>query len=144
MKKFYLYIFTGVLLIFSGCAQPGLEEVDSSSTHYVAHYQTGTIVSIKRVAIKDNGTGTFLGGLIGAVLGSTVGRGRGSVLASLGGGLAGAYVGNQVGKANAQELTIDLDNGEHVVVITKGLKHFIGEHIRIVKRGGRIISVERY
>ncbi len=144
MKKLYFTLFLGIFLIFSGCAQPGLEEVDSSSTNYIAHYETGTIISIKNVAIKDSGTGTFLGGLIGAVLGSTIGRGRGSVLASLGGGLAGAYVGNQVGKANAQELTIDLDNGENIVVITKGLKHFTGEHVRIVKRGSRIISVERY
>ena len=132
-------------LVFAGCANQGLQEVEPGATKYVMHYETGTIESIKPVAIKDNGNGTFIGGLIGAVLGSTVGRGRGSVLASLVGGLGGAYVGNQIAKANAQELTIRLDDGyENVVVVTKGLKHFVGQHVRVVKNGNRVSSVEEY
>ncbi len=143
--KILKILIAGVLLIFAGCAQPGVQEVGANSTRYVLRYETGVITSIKPVAIKDNGTGTFLGGLIGAVLGSTIGRGRGSVLASLGGGLVGAYAGSEVGKANAQELTVELDDtGESVVVITKGLKHHVGEHIRIVKKNGRVSSVESY
>ncbi len=141
-----LQVFLLILtLIFIGCANQGLQEVEPGATKYVMHYETGTIESIKPVAIKDNGNGTFIGGLIGAVLGSTVGRGRGSVLASLAGGLGGAYVGNQIAKANAQELTIRLDNGyENIVVVTKGLNHYTGEHVRIVKRDNRISSVETY
>ena len=143
--KILKIITIALVLVFAGCAQPGVEEVGPNSTNYVLHYESGVIVSIKPVAIKDNGTGTFLGGLIGAVLGSTMGGGRGSVLTTLGGGLVGAYVGNQIGKANAQELTIQLDkNGEDVVAVTKGLKHYIGEHIRIVKRNSKIVSVEAY
>ncbi len=141
-----LQVFLLVLtLIFIGCANQGLQEVEPGATKYVMHYETGTIESIKPVAIKDNGNGTFIGGLIGAVLGSTVGRGRGSVLASLAGGLGGAYVGNQIAKANAQELTIRLDDGyENIVVVTKGLKHFVGQHVRVVKNGNRVSSVEEY
>ncbi len=132
-------------LIFVGCAQRGVQEVDASSTRYVLSYETGTIESIKPVVIKDNGTGTFIGGLVGMVVGSTIGRGNGSALAALAGGLGGAYVGNQIGKANAQELTVMLDSqNRSIVVIVKGKKHFVGEHIRIVKRGGRISSVEPY
>ncbi len=132
-------------LIFAGCAQRGVQEVDASSTRYVLNYETGTIESIKPVVIKDNGTGTFIGGLVGMVVGSTIGRGNGSALAALAGGLGGAYVGNQIGKANAQELAVMLDSqNRSIVVIVKGKKYFVGEHIRIVKRGGRISSVEPY
>lgn len=132
-------------LIFAGCAQNGVQEVDASSTKYVLNYETGTVESIKPVVIKDNGTGTFIGGLVGMVVGSTIGRGNGSALAALAGGLGGAYVGNQVAKSNAQELTIMLDGqNRSVVAIVKGKKHYVGEHIRIVKRNGRISSVEPY
>ncbi|MFK5881152.1 MAG: glycine zipper 2TM domain-containing protein [Sulfurospirillum sp.] len=137
--------FLFFILVFAGCAQRGVQEVDASSTKYVLNYETGTIESIKPVVIKDNGTGTFIGGLVGMVVGSTVGRGNGSALAALAGGLGGAYVGNQIGKANAQELTVMLDSGNRsVVVIVKGKKHYVGEHVRIVKRGGRVSSVEAY
>ena len=144
MKKMKI-LLVSLALLFAGCAQPGLQEVDSGATHRVMYYETGTIASIKPVAIKDNGNGTFIGGLVGAVLGSIIGRGRGSVLASLAGGLGGSYVGNQIAKANAQELTIQLDgSGEDIVVVTKGLNHHTGEHIRVVKNNTRVSSVEAY
>ena len=145
MKKFLNILVYGVILLFSGCARQGLQEVSPSATTKVLHYESGLIVSIKPVAIKDNGTGTFIGGLVGAVLGSTVGRGRGSTLASLAGGLGGAYVGNEIGKANAQELTVQLDDSaENIVVIAKGTKFHTGEHVRIVKNANRVVSVEAY
>ena len=131
----------GVLLL-SGCAQRGVEEVNPGATQYEMQYQVGTIESIRPVVIKDNGTGTFLGAITGGVLGSLVGEGKGNTLASLAGGLTGAYVGSQAGKANAQELTVQLDNGSSVVVIAKGMRLYPGERIRIVKEGSRISSVE--
>ncbi len=143
--KIFKILLVSLALLFAGCAQPGVQEVEPSATNRVMHYESGTVVSIKPVAIKDNGNGTFIGGLVGAVLGSVVGRGRGSVLASLAGGLGGAYVGNQIAKANAQELTIELDSdGENIVVITKGVEHYVGEHVRIVKRNTKVSSVEAY
>ncbi len=143
--KMFKIISIALALVFVGCAQPGVQEVGAGATNYVLNYETGTIVSIRSVVIKDNGTGTFIGGLIGAVLGSTMGRGRGSALTTLAGGLAGAYAGNQIGKANAQELTVQLDGSEATIVaITKGMKYYTGEHIRIVKRDRKIIRVEAY
>ncbi len=125
--KIFKILLVSLVLLFAGCAQQGLQEVEPGATNRIMYYETGTIASIKPVAIKDNGNGTFIGGLVGAVLGSVVGRGRGSVLASLAGGLGGAYVGNQIAKANAQELTIQPDNGgEDIVVVTKGLSHYVG------------------
>ena len=76
------------------------------------------------------------------MLGSVLGRGRGNTLATLAGGLSGAYVGNQVGKANTQELTVSLDNGQNIVVIAKGARFHTGEHIRIIKRGNKVVNIE--
>jgi len=147
MIKKILYVvlmfFVGVFM-FSGCATQGVDEVDANSVNYEMHYQTGVIEHIKPVAIKDNGTGSFVGAITGAILGSLVGHGRGSTLAALGGGLGGAYVGKEVAKANAQELTVILDNGESVVVVAKGKKFHIGQRVRIVKHSGRVSSVEVY
>ncbi|BAF70181.1 glycine zipper 2TM domain-containing protein [Nitratiruptor sp. SB155-2] len=132
-----------IMFVLSGCAQrPYVQEVSPASTTYVMKVQRGTIESIRPVVIKDSGTGAFLGAITGAVLGSMVGKGKGKTLATLGGGLAGAYVGSELAKANAQELTVLLDNGEEVVVVVKGVRFYPGERVRIVTKGSRVISVE--
>ncbi len=143
MKK---YIVAVVLtsLFFTGCATRGVNEIDANAVNYELNYQVGTIESVKAVVIKDNGVGTFLGAISGAVLGSLVGKGRGNTLATLAGGLGGAYAGNQLGKANALELSVLLDNGRRIVVIAKGKDFYKGEKIRVVKHDGRVYSVEPF
>ena len=143
MKKLYT-ILISIVVVFAilGCAKPGVQEVNDSATQQVLYSQSGFIESIRPIAIKDNGTGTFMGAIAGTILGSLLGRGRGNTLAALAGGLSGAYVGNQVGKANAQELTVSLDNGQNIIAIAKGMRFHIREHIRIIKRGSKIVSIE--
>ena len=143
MKKFLVTVLVGSLFL-SGCATRGVNEIDPSAVNYELSYQVGTIESLKPVVIKDNGTGTFVGAITGAVLGSLVGKGRGNTLATLAGGLGGAYAGNQLGKANALELSVLLDDGRRVVVIAKGKDFYKGERVRIVKRNGRVYSVEPF
>ncbi len=137
-------IFLSMLLVlyFSGCASRGVTEVDANALNYELNYEIGTIEYMKPVVVKDNGNGTFIGAISGVVLGSMVGRGNGNALATLVGGLGGAYVGNEINKANALELGVVLDSGRRVVVITKGKNFSNGERVRIVKRNGRIYSVE--
>jgi len=143
MKKFITVVAVAGLF-FTGCATRGLQEMDASSVNYEMSYQVGIVEHIKPVVIKDNGTGTFLGAISGAVLGSLVGKGKGNTLATLAGGLGGMYAGNELGKANAQELSVALDNGSHVVVLSKGNMFHTGERVRIVKHNGRVYSVEPY
>ena len=143
MKKILVSVLVGSLFL-SGCATRGVNEVDPNAVNYELSYQVGTVESIRPVVIKDNGTGTFVGAITGAVLGSLVGRGRGNTLATLAGGLGGAYAGNQVGKANALELSVLLDNGRRIVVIAKGKDFYKGERIRVVKHAGRVYSVEPF
>ncbi|WP_457748841.1 glycine zipper 2TM domain-containing protein [Sulfurimonas sp.] len=143
MKKFLTIVVMGSLF-FSGCATRGVTEIDPNAVNYELSYQVGTIESLKPVIIKDNGTGTFIGAISGLVLGSMIGKGRGSTLATLAGGLGGAYAGNELGKANALELSVLLDDGRRVVVIAKGKDFYKGERVRIVKHNGRVYSVEPF
>lgn len=98
------------------------------------------LYSFRSGIIKDTGTGSFFGTIAGAALGSS--PSRGNVLATLRGGLFGTYVGNEVNKANAQELSVDLDSGKHIVVIAQGNKFSIGQHVRIILNGGQVVLVE--
>ena len=136
-------VFTGsviAILLFSGCATNTGPEYDANSYSTVKRVQTGFVIESRPVTIKDDGTGKFLGAIVGAVLGSTIGHNSGKTLAVLGGGLIG---GNEVGKANASELTIELDNGEIVVVVTKVLDIIAGDRVRIVKDGNKASAVNK-
>ena len=139
-------VFTGsviAILLFSGCATNTGPEYDANSYSTVKRVQTGFVIESRPVTIKDDGTGKFLGAIVGAVLGSTIGHNSGKTLAVLGGGLIGGYAGNEVGKANASELTIELDNGEIVVVVTKVLDIVAGDRVRIVKDGNKASAVNK-
>ncbi|HEC20769.1 MAG TPA: glycine zipper 2TM domain-containing protein [Gammaproteobacteria bacterium] len=144
MRRLFIVILGLLVIMLGACASSSVNEVSPGSTSYLMHYEEGRIVEIKPVVIKDDGSGGFLGAITGTVLGSTMGRGRGNTLATLAGGLLGAYAGSEVGKANAQELTVDLDNGDSVVVISKGQKFAVGQRVRIVIEDGRVVSVEHH
>jgi outer membrane lipoprotein SlyB len=143
MKTIILLTAVMLSLIFNGCAQTNGVEYNGATYQEIKTYEIGTVEDVRHVVISDNGTGTFVGALVGTVLGSTLGQGRGSVLATLAGGLGGAYVGDQANKANAQELSVKLDNGQHIVVVTKGNKFLVGDRVKIIKDGNRVDQVYR-
>ena len=143
MKKILLVSAVTSLLVFSGCTAGNVPEYDGNSYQEIKTYEIGTVESVRRVIISDNGNGLFLGAIIGTVLGSVVGEGNGNTLATLAGGLGGAYAGNQAGKANASELSVRLDNGEHVVVVVKGKDFLVGDRVKIIKDGNRVDQVYR-
>jgi len=133
------------LIGLSGCAPYGAPVVGEESVNQVMRYETGTIRSVRYVAVQsstDSAVGSLLGAATGAALGHMIGKGHGKELATIGGGLMGAYVGNQVTRANASELTIRTDRGRTIVVIVKGTGYYPGERVRIVKSGNRVASVE--
>ncbi len=144
MKKLILVMMTGMLFVFTGCTQMyNSNEVALSDVNTELTYQTGVVTGVKNVVIKDNGSGVFVGAYTGTVLGSMFGRGKGNILSTLLGGLTGALVGYEADKANAQELFVRLDNGKNVVVIVKGVNIHKGDRIRIIKRGSKIVRVEK-
>ena len=138
-------IFLLMMAFFlTGCTQLyNSNEVSVAETNEVLTYQTGVVEDVKKVIIKDDGSGTMIGAMSGTVLGSMVGHGKGNILATLIGGLTGAFAGYEADKANAEELFIKLDNGKHIVVIVKGLDIQRGDRIRIVKNGYRVVRVEK-
>ena len=146
MKRALIISATAAALIgMSGCAPYGAPVVSEAATNRVMTYETGTIRSVRYVAVQsqtDSAVGTLLGAAAGAALGHMIGKGTGRDLATIGGGLAGAYVGSQVTKANASELTIRTDKGRTIVIVVKGTGYYPGERVRIVKDGSQVASVE--
>lgn len=143
-KEFIVAMMMGASLILGGCANTMYApSVSQSDAQRVMSYETGTVTSVRGVVVKDNGTGSLLGAVTGAVLGHMVGGGHGKDLATLGGGLLGAYAGSQAGAANAQELTVRLDNGKgNVVVVAKGIRFNVGSRVRIVSDHGKVVNVD--
>lgn len=142
MKLLYASVLS--LLLLGGCATNKGPEYDGNSYNQIKRVEIGRVIAEKPVVISDSGTGTFLGAVIGTVLGSTIGRGSGTTLAMLGGGLAGGYAGSQVGKANGAELTVELESGEVVVVVVKGIDYIVvGDRVRIIKDGNKVAQVDK-
>jgi len=142
MKK--IFIFLLIAFIFSGCTRLyNSNEVSLSDVNAELTYQTGIVTDVKNVVIKDDGSGVAIGAYTGTVLGSMFGKGSGNVLSTLIGGLTGAFVGYEADKANAQELFIKLDDGRNIVAIVKGVDIRVGDRVRIIKRGRKIVRVER-
>ncbi len=132
-----------VTLLFTGCATNEGPEYDGNSYSQIKRYEIGTIISDRPVVIKDDGSGKFLGVIVGAVVGSTFGHGGGSVLMALGGGLAGGYAGNEIGKANGDELTVKLDDGQQVIIVVKGKDLKVGDRIKIIRDGNKVAQVDK-
>jgi outer membrane lipoprotein SlyB len=140
--KLLTSIAATVLLLFSGCATNEGPEYDGNSYNKVKRYETGIVLNVRPVVIKDDGSGKFFGAIIGTVLGSMVGQGNGRTLATLGGGLGGYYAGKEAGKANGEELTVELDYGENIVVVAKGNRFFKGDRVKMIKDGNKVVQVD--
>ncbi len=143
MKK--LLIIVGIIFLFlNGCSKMyNSNEVSLSEVNEELTYQMGVVEDVKRVVIKDNGSGLFVGAYTGSVLGSMFGKGKGNILSTLVGGLSGAFVGYKEDKANGEELFIKLDDGRRVVVIVKGIDIKKGDRVRLILKGKRIVRVEK-
>lgn len=138
-----IFISTSVLmLLLSGCSTNSGPEYDANSYSQIKRVETGVVIKSRPVTIKDDGSGKFIGALVGAIIGSTIGARDGSTLAMVGGGLLGRVAGDEIGKANASELIIELDTGETVVVVAKVLNVVAGDRVRIIKDGNKAASVD--
>jgi len=112
------------VLLFSGCASyGGYQSVPSSSVGAVQRVQQGEVIATRTVVIDGQATarGQSSGAIIGSAAGQTLGEGSGRILAAAGGGVLGGIVGGMVEKQlttrQAQELTVELEDGRRIVVI---------------------------
>lgn len=105
--------------ILTGCARDMSSNVYTSSSTS-GKVLEGTVLSARPVTIKDsdklqdNTMGMLGGGVLGAVAGSSVGKGTGQGLAAVGAGILGAAVG-----AYAQDKLSTSQGMEYVVRIDK-------------------------
>lgn len=134
------------LVFIAGCANK------SASSNVYSYGQTqreqivrmGTVVSTRAIVIQNeqsSGVGTLAGGALGGVAGSTIGGGRGQVLATIGGallgGIAGNAVENQTGKTQGLEVTVRLDNGEtRVIAQAADIQFTSGQRVRLLSGNG--------
>jgi len=143
MKKFIISLGLGAILL-TGCTQMyNSNEVALNDVNVMYSYETGVVTDVKKVIIKDDGSGVMTGAMTGTVLGGLFGNGKGSILTTLLGGLSGAYAGYELDKANGEELYIRLDDGRNIVAIVKGVNIQKGDKVRVIINGNRIIRVEK-
>lgn len=136
----------GSLSVLAGCAHKSA----SSSVYSYGQAQReqivrlGTVEGVRPIVIQNersSGAGALAGGALGGVAGSSIGGGRGQILAAIGGGLLGAMAGDAVehgmGKANGLEITVRLDNGETRVIAQEAdVAIGVGQRVRVISGGG--------
>ncbi|MCL6269600.1 glycine zipper 2TM domain-containing protein [Sansalvadorimonas sp. 2012CJ34-2] len=138
-------IMLPVLLLTGGCMS------DMTGTNYdrgeartLQSVQFGEIVDIENVKLEGSksGVGTVAGAAVGGLAGSKVGHGRGSAVAAIAGAVAGGVLGNaaenKITEGTGLNITVRLDNGNHVSVVQqleKGNSFRVGDRVRVLTQG---------
>ncbi|NRA02477.1 MAG: hypothetical protein HRU00_07735 [Myxococcales bacterium] len=128
---------------FAGCA-PSSMSADSysrSEARQVHRVQHATVLVVRPVSIEGtrSGLGGIAGGALGYVVGSAIGGGRGTSIARVAGGIGGAAGGAAAEEALTRqqglELTVELENGELLVVVQAADETFDpGDSVRVIRR----------
>ncbi len=136
------------LLALAGCAS------SLSPYHYttenagqIQRVMQGVVVSSRVVQVSNSGSGlgvgSITGGALGAIAGSQVGQGNGSLAAGIGGALLGGLAGNQVQKGlstqTGVEYVLRLQNKSLISVVQGPTPVFNrGQHVLVqYSAGGR-------
>ena len=113
----------------AGCvpASMSADSYSRSEARQVHQVQHGTVLVVRTVAIE--GTKSGLGGIAGGALGYVVG--------SVFGGAAGGAVAEEgLTRQQGLELTVELEDGEVIVVVQAADETFDpGDTVRVIRRG---------
>ena len=105
----------------------------------------GTIADVRAGKIEGTKTpvGAVAGGVGGAAVGNLFGGGKGNTIATVAGALGGAAVGAMaeegITSKNGLQLTVNLDNGQTIVIVQeqeKGISFSVGQRVRVISRPG--------
>lgn len=129
-----------------GCAPKiGGADYGSGGTRTAQTVTYGTVQSFHAVHVEDSSEGKTLlgtagGAVVGGILGSLIGGGRGKTLATVGGALAGAaggYAGSKVLTGqDGYEIMVQLDNGQNISVVQGADYTFTqGQRVRVITGG---------
>lgn len=117
-----------------------------------AYYRYGVVQSIELVKQGGSGTtgsnigiGTVAGAVVGGVLGSQVGDGRGATAATVIGAAGGAYIGHEMEKRQQQQqqqqvdgykITVRMDDGTYQALMQNADAGYrVGDRVRIDNNG---------
>ena len=139
MNKF-ISMFMGInLLLLTACSSNtpvANNQAGTMSKEEVVSIQKGTVASVKKVSImgrRGNAVGT-VGSITGSIIGSSVPV-AGSIIGSLIGGAVGSEADTHLSKQDGLEITLQLDNGERVVVTQLAKTAFkAGDRVQLTLR----------
>ncbi len=128
-------------MLSAGCTNYSGNAYSGSQVRSAQTVQYGTVISVQPVTLEENHpalVGTAAGGVVGGVLGNMVGGGHGRTLATVAGaalGAAGGYAAEKaITKQNGLEITVELENGQHLSVVQAADQQFSrGERVRILR-----------
>lgn len=144
MKKMMGLSALVLMLIITGCASNnGATRYEGNSYNQIKEVLIGDVIEVRAAVVGDSGGGKLIGAIVGGVVGSTMGGGSGTRLTTTAGALAGGAAGNAANTKDAQELTVTLESGKTIVVVSKGTAIVVGDKVRIVKDGNKVAAVQK-
>jgi outer membrane lipoprotein SlyB len=140
-KGLSIFSIFSISIMLSGCAPDlGGSDYKATSVGEVSQTYKGQIVAARTITIhardadKPAPIGTAIGGVGGALIGSQIGGGKGSVVAGgllgLGGAFAGHFIEKKITEQKGMEYQIQLDNGE-LITISQGIEPQMGPGQRV-------------
>lgn len=143
----YVALFS---LLMTGCmADLTGSNYDRGEARTLQSVQFGEVVELEAVRVDGSqGLGAIAGAAAGGIAGSTIGGGKGKSLATIAGAVAGGVLGNlaerKTTETNGVNLTIRLDNGNHVSVVQQveqGNNFRVGDRVKVLSNGrqGRVV-----
>lgn len=137
-----------ILVILQACASSLEGDVYSrNEAQSSMSFQWATIEAIKPVVIEGDRSnkGALAGGLIGGAAGHAATGSSTQPLVTAVGAVAGAIAGQAVEekatRAQGAEISLKMDNGEHIIIVqeVKNLGEFaVGERVRVIAGSGKL------
>lgn len=161
IAKIFLLISCCSLLTISACTPKlGGDDYDVQSVGQVSTTLKGVVVATRKIKIRANdapqepGVGAAVGGIGGAVAGSTVGGGHkmplvSAIVGGIAGGVTGHMIEQKLKEQDGIEYQVKLDRGD-VITIAQGAepKLVVGQRVLVIEsnpnlkvgRGGVLIE----
>ncbi len=144
-KTFTLCASALALSLLGACSTSNPDVVSRHDAQRMSQVVDATVLSVRPVTVdgSQSGAGAVTGGVVGAVAGSSVGGRREGQVVGVLGAVAGAVIGNAIERSatreEAQEILVQLRNGERRAVIqAKGQESFNpGDPVILVTTGGK-------
>lgn len=149
-RRSSLALAVAAALLAAGCSTTNPDVVQRGDAQRLATVSDAVVLSVRDVVVdgSQSGIGAAAGGIAGGVAGSSVGGRREGVIVGVIGAVVGGVVGNAVERAatreDAQEIIVQLANGERrALVQAKGEQPLAaGDAVVLVSSGGTVRVVK--